>query len=219
MRIVGIVPPLMDLTARQRAHLKGLAHHLKPVVHLGKDGLTDNVVKQIDAALEAHELIKVKVVEGSPLDRHEASDAVPEKVSAFLVQNIGKVLVLYRPHPDNPKIALPWPKEPEAPEASRDVEEARRPTARAPGLLLRSVRDGATVPVVTPPKANIVRPPRASEGQGSGEFPGGVRRESEGRPRTEMRKPAPRAKTKSSKSKTAPRRERAPKRRGAGRRR
>ena len=121
---------------------------------------------------------------------------MPEKVGAFLVQNIGKVLVLYRPHPDTPRIALPWPKEEAAPEPATDLAEARRPTARAPGSLLRSVRDGATMPV-TPPKANLVRPPRANEG---GE-----------------RKPAPRAKM--SKSKTAPRRERAPKRRGPARRR
>ncbi len=147
----------MELTPRQRAHLKGLAHHLKPVVHLGKDGITDGVLKQIALALEAHELIKVRVAEGSPLDRHEASDQVPGRVGAFLVQNIGKILILYRPHPEQPRISLPWPKEEPAPMVALRLEDARRPTARAPGSLLRSVREGGSAPVL-PPRANIDAP-------------------------------------------------------------
>jgi RNA-binding protein len=149
----------MELTPRQRAHLKGLAHHLKPVVHLGKEGLTEAVEKQIVLALEAHELIKVRVTESSPLDRHQASEAVPPKVGAFLVQNIGKVLVLYRPHPEKPRISLPWPAEEPV---STIVAEARRPIARTAGSLLRSVREGEADPV-PPPRAPTPkpRPPRS----------------------------------------------------------
>jgi RNA-binding protein len=95
------------LTPRQRAHLKGLAHHLKPVVSIGKDGLSDPVVRQIDDALARHELIKVKLGEGAPIDRAEAATAVPAAVGAELVQNLGRNFVLYRPDPEEPRIALP----------------------------------------------------------------------------------------------------------------
>jgi RNA-binding protein len=99
--------PVTDLTPRQRAHLKGLAHHLNPVVHIGREGLSDAVKTQIDEALAHHELIKVKLGEGAPLDRDEASAQLPALVNAQLVQNIGRVFVLYRPDPDDPQITLP----------------------------------------------------------------------------------------------------------------
>ena len=95
------------LTPRQRAHLKGLAHHLKPVVQIGKDGLSEPVVRQIDEALAHHELIKVKLGEGAPLDRAEAAAALPAAVNAALVQNLGRHFILYRPDPDEPRIVLP----------------------------------------------------------------------------------------------------------------
>ena len=97
------------LTPRQRAHLKGLAHHLDPVVHVGRDGLSDAVKAQIDEQLAAHELIKVKLLDGAPLDRGAAAEALPALVGAQLVQNIGRLFVLYRPDPDDPRIELPAP--------------------------------------------------------------------------------------------------------------
>jgi RNA-binding protein len=151
----------MDLTARQRQHLKGLAHHLKPVVHLGKDGLSDSVVKQIDGALLAHELIKVRVIEGSPLDRHAAAAEVPGAVGAFLVQNIGKILILYRPHPDQPRIALPWPRDMNT-EVPEDLAEAKKPRERPEGSLIRSVRvRGGVAPI--PPAGTRIKPPASED--------------------------------------------------------
>jgi RNA-binding protein len=98
---------MVELTPRQRAYLKGLAHHLKPVVHIGKDGISDAVRVQIDEALAHHELIKVKLGENAPLDRDEATAALPAAVGAQLVQNLGRQFVLYRAHPDEPTIVLP----------------------------------------------------------------------------------------------------------------
>lgn len=96
-----------ELTPRQRAHLKGLAHHLNPVVHVGRDGLSAAVQAQIEEQLAAHELIKVKLLDGAPLDRDAAAAELPGLVGAELVQNIGRLFVLYRPDPDDPRIELP----------------------------------------------------------------------------------------------------------------
>jgi RNA-binding protein len=101
----------MPLTPRQRAHLKGLAHHLKPVVVIGKDGLSEPVVRQIGDALAHHELIKVKLGEGAPLDRKEALAALPAATGAEVVQNLGRNFVLYRADPEEPRIVLPQPRD------------------------------------------------------------------------------------------------------------
>jgi RNA-binding protein len=90
----------LELTPKERQALKGQAHALAPVVLLGSQGLTEAVVKEIDRALTAHELIKVRV----PGDDREERDAmfhgVADQLNAACVQSIGKMLVLYRPLPD-----------------------------------------------------------------------------------------------------------------------
>ena len=92
--------PEIQLTPKERQALKARAHGLKPVVLLGNSGLSAPVMKEIDRALAAHELIKVKV----PGDDREARDAlfaeVAEALSAARVQSIGKLLLFYRPAPD-----------------------------------------------------------------------------------------------------------------------
>ena len=89
----------VSLTPRERTHLKGRAHALEPVVHIGSAGLTDTVVAEVDRALTAHELIKVRVA-GADRDAREAvCDALCERVDAAEVQRVGKVLVLWRPRP------------------------------------------------------------------------------------------------------------------------
>jgi len=91
----------LTLTPRERAHLKGRAHGLEPVVHVGHAGLTDRVVAEIERALTAHELIKVRI-EGDARDaRQAAGDAICERTGAAAVQRVGKVLVLWRPRPDD----------------------------------------------------------------------------------------------------------------------
>ena len=98
----------MELTAKQRAHLRGLAHHLKAVVQVGKEGVTGATVRSVEEALNTRELIKVKVQEASPQDVREAGAEIAGRVEgAALVATIGRVAILYRPDPEKPEIELP----------------------------------------------------------------------------------------------------------------
>lgn len=104
--------PIPPLTPRQRAYLRSLAHHLKPVLQIGKEGVTDAAVQALEEALNTRELLKVKVQEAAPVNVREAGDALAGRVEgAHLVQTIGRTAVLYRPHPRKPEIRLPGDKE------------------------------------------------------------------------------------------------------------
>ncbi|MCG8427348.1 MAG: ribosome assembly RNA-binding protein YhbY [Chromatiales bacterium] len=97
----------MTITDKQKRHLKGLAHHLKPVVIIGQNGLTPAVINEIDIALGAHELIKVRVNAGDRDERQSLTNAICDETKAQLVQTIGHIAVFYRRHPKQPKVALP----------------------------------------------------------------------------------------------------------------
>ncbi len=99
----------MTLTERQRKHLRGLAHHLKPVVSVGSAGVTDPVIAELDQALAHHELVKMRVRVGDRDSRDEALTELVGRTDAILVQRIGNTAVLYRRNPDKPKISLPAP--------------------------------------------------------------------------------------------------------------
>lgn len=86
----------MQLTTKQIAHLRGLAHSLNPVVMIGNQGLTENVLKEIDASLNAHELIKVKVAGDDREARKSIYAEICDKTNATAVHHIGKQLVFYR---------------------------------------------------------------------------------------------------------------------------
>ncbi len=96
----------MNLTTKQKQHLKGLAHNLKPVVMLGANGLTEGVLAEIDNALTYHELIKVKVASGDRELKNAIVDAIIRETQAVKVQLIGHVLVLFR-QSEEMKIAIP----------------------------------------------------------------------------------------------------------------
>lgn len=87
----------MDLTSKQRAQLRGLANPIDTILHVGKDGLGENLLKQADDALEARELIKGKVLENSPFTPREAAEALAQATRSEVVQVIGTKFVLYRP--------------------------------------------------------------------------------------------------------------------------
>ena len=87
----------MELTSKQRAQLRGLASTLDTIIHIGKDGISDNLIKQADDALEARELIKGKVLENSLLTAREAAEALQIPTRSEVVQVIGTKFVLYRP--------------------------------------------------------------------------------------------------------------------------
>lgn len=89
-----------SLTSRERSHLKARAHALEPVVQIGQAGLTDNVVAEIDRALAAHELIKVRVGIADRAERADLCEAICARTGAAEVLRVGKVLGLWRPRPD-----------------------------------------------------------------------------------------------------------------------
>jgi RNA-binding protein len=96
----------LALSGKQRRQLRGLGHDLDPVVQLGKHGLTDAVSAAVDAALEQHELVKVRVGTECPNDRHEVGEQLAVALRAELAQVLGRTILLYRRHPKQPKIKL-----------------------------------------------------------------------------------------------------------------
>ncbi|WP_406704067.1 ribosome assembly RNA-binding protein YhbY [Sodalis sp.] len=96
----------MNLNNKQKQHLKGLAHALKPVVMLGNNSLTEGVLAEIEQALEHHELIKVKIAAEERETKTLIADAIVRESGASKVQVIGNILVLYRPAAER-KITLP----------------------------------------------------------------------------------------------------------------
>lgn len=97
----------IELSERQRRHLRGLAHPLKPVVRLGNAGLTEAVVRETARALADHELIKVKAPGGDRDARDGIFVALAARTESALVHRIGNVAVLYRPHPELPRMMIP----------------------------------------------------------------------------------------------------------------
>jgi RNA-binding protein len=91
---------MMAISKLQRQTLKAQAHGLKPVVLLGSKGLTDAVLQEIDVALRAHELIKVKLTGQDRNERGELATTISETLHAEFIQMIGLMLILYRKNPD-----------------------------------------------------------------------------------------------------------------------
>ena len=87
----------MDLTSKQRAQLRGLANGIDTIVHIGKDGIGENLTRQANDALEARELIKCRVLENSMLTSREAAEELARAPRSEVVQVIGTKFVLYRP--------------------------------------------------------------------------------------------------------------------------
>jgi RNA-binding protein len=102
---------LMPSTKLRKA-LRAAGHHLSPVVQVGKDGVSEAVLRQLDAQLTAHELVKVKIGTESPEDRFEAAERLGEAAGARVAQILGRTVLVYRKHPEKPKFEA---KEPAAP--------------------------------------------------------------------------------------------------------
>ena len=94
------------LTNKQRRALRALAHSLKPVVHVGKDGITEQVIMAVDDAIFSHELIKVRILEAASENRRDAARELATRAGAELVSLVGRMVVLYRQHPEEPKIEI-----------------------------------------------------------------------------------------------------------------
>jgi RNA-binding protein len=96
--------PAIHLTPAQRKEKRADAHHLDPVVLIGGDGLTPAVVKETDAALNAHGLVKVRVFSDERETREAILAALADQLNAAPIQHIGKLLVLWRPMPEKAKV-------------------------------------------------------------------------------------------------------------------
>ncbi len=90
-------------SSKLRKALRAAGHHLSPVVQIGKDGVTDAVLKQLDEQLAAHELVKVRIGTESPEDRFEAAERLGAAVRAQLAQILGRTILVYRRHPEKPR--------------------------------------------------------------------------------------------------------------------
>ncbi len=96
------------LTSKQRAFLRSMAHKLKPVVHIGSDGVTDAVVRSVEEALNSRELLKARVLENAPDDAKATAAKLVERLPGVTVPlTTGRTLVIYRPFAEDPEIKLP----------------------------------------------------------------------------------------------------------------
>lgn len=95
------------ITTKQRAYLRGIANSTETIMQIGKGGITENLVKTVSDALEAREIVKLSVLETSPLTPRECMDGLVPLLGCEAVQVIGRKIVLYRESKENKKINLP----------------------------------------------------------------------------------------------------------------
>lgn len=94
------------LNSRQRAQLRGMANTMETIFQVGKGGINDQLIKQVSEALEARELIKLRVLETSPITSREAAEEIASAAGADVVQVIGYRFVLYKESKENKRIVL-----------------------------------------------------------------------------------------------------------------
>ncbi len=97
----------MDLTNEQQKYLRKLAHSLAPVIWIGQNGLTDNVIEELESALNHHELIKVRIRAGERDLRNQITIDIAHKTNAIVVQKIGNTITLFRQNKNKPLISFP----------------------------------------------------------------------------------------------------------------
>lgn len=114
---------MLEITADQRRSLRSRAHALKPVVSISQNGLTESVLKEIGICLDSHELIKIRVYNDDREERNRFLNEICEKLSAAAVQHIGKLLVVWRPAPEN---APPAAKSRPAPRRRSEPRKTKR---------------------------------------------------------------------------------------------
>ncbi len=94
------------LTSKQRAYLRGIAQSYETIFQIGKGGISDNLIMQVNDALKKRELIKLRVLDNSELSSREAADQIAEKTASDVVQVIGSRFVLFKRNPQEPVIDL-----------------------------------------------------------------------------------------------------------------
>ena len=165
-----------ELTSRRRSELRAEAHKLSPVVIIGDKGLTDEVMAEIERALKAHELIKVRAASGERDARDVWMETICEKLEAHPVQQIGKVLVVYREKPAEEKKPAVAPAKARAPSPRSPAKKRRldprlreddkrpspRPSPKGEGDFTRTSRPRSRTPSPLPESGSRRRRPRTS---------------------------------------------------------
>ncbi len=95
------------LTGKQRSYLKGLAHNMRPVLQVGKDGITTAFIEQVRETIEKRELIKITLLESVDEDAKTAGNIIAERSGAEFVQAVGRKVVIYKANKEKPQIELP----------------------------------------------------------------------------------------------------------------
>lgn len=95
------------MTSKQRAYLRSLANTIEPIFQIGKSGISENLIKQLNDAINARELIKISILESAPANVRELGEEVAISTNSILVQTIGNKVTLYRPKKQNSRINLP----------------------------------------------------------------------------------------------------------------
>ena len=131
------------LTSKQRAYLRSLSNKLEPIFQVGKGGVNDNQLKQIDEALEKRELVKVHVLENALLDTRSVCNEVADALGAEPVQVIGKKFIIYKESKENKRIDL---KDAELSETSRIRKRAAEANQKAKGKTSKPKRFEADKP-------------------------------------------------------------------------
>lgn len=148
------MPAMTTLTPAARRALRAQAHELHPVVIIGHSGLTPAVMHEIDVNLLAHELIKVRVANDSREEREAWFGRVCEELLAQPVQHIGKLLVIYRPRPEEEKAAVPVKPRRDAIERGDRRTMVKAPAANKPA----AKRPGTRKPSEPPPRSKRLLP-------------------------------------------------------------
>ena len=95
------------LTGKQARYLRGLAHSMKPLLQVGKGGITEDFINQVRKDLEKHELLKVKLIKTAPTDLKTAAYELADKVPCQVAQKIGKTVLLFKQRDEDSEIKLP----------------------------------------------------------------------------------------------------------------
>lgn len=119
------------LKGKQRAYLRSIANTLKPVTQIGKEGVTESFLEQLDNMLRAREIVKVTILETAGLETKETANAVCEALRAEFVQAIGSKFTLYKRNMEEPKILFPGHEQAKAKKKVEGVTKKGKPTKKS----------------------------------------------------------------------------------------
>ena len=119
------------LKGKQRAYLRSVANTLKPITQIGKEGVTESFLDQLEDMLKAREIVKVSILENAGLDAKETANAICEAIRAEFVQAIGFKFTIYKKNEEDPKIIFPGHEQAKSKKDDNTVSKKGRPTKKS----------------------------------------------------------------------------------------